>query len=100
MADTSKIGVKNNFRIKQEEELPIDGGGQITYNKAVDTVSIRSLLDARVKVTGTVTGTIYTWDRAGSIALVDVRDKDEILNKKRGRACCGGQSGKSLFELA
>jgi len=96
MANSNKTWVKNNSSV---EELPIDGDNEITYNKAYDMVSIRCLLDAKVKVTGTVTGTIYTWDRAGSTALVDVRDKDEILNKTRGRSCCGGQSGKTLFEL-
>lgn len=99
MEKSNKAWVKNNSSLVPVEELPIDGGKQITYNKESDTVSIRSLLDAQVKVTGTVTGIVYIWDRAGSTALVDVRDKDEILNKKRGRACCGGQSGKSLFEL-
>jgi len=67
------------------------------YNS--DTVAIRSLVDAQVKITGTVTGTVYVFPKAGSILDVDIRDKDEIINKKRGRACCGGNSGKSLFEL-
>jgi len=62
-------------------------------------VSIRSTIDAKVKVTGTVTGNLYIFDRAGAVVKVDIRDKDEILNKKRGRACCGGTSGKLLFEL-
>ena len=66
---------------------------------AFDTVSIRSTIDAKVKVTGTATGNLYVFDRAGAIVSVDIRDKDEILNKKRGRACCGGISGKALFEL-
>lgn len=79
------------------EELPIEVKGEEAYNS--DTVAIRSLVDAQVKITGTVTGTVYVFPKAGSILDVDSRDKDEIINKKRGRACCGGNSGKSLFEL-
>jgi hypothetical protein len=62
-------------------------------------VSIVSMVDATVKVTGTVTGKQYVWNGAGSIVSVDILDKDEILDKKRGRACCGGQSGTNLFAL-
>jgi len=65
----------------------------------VDTVSIRSTIDAKTKITGTVTGNLYIFNGAGAVINVDVRDKDELLNKKRGRACCGGISGKALFEL-
>lgn len=68
------------------------------YNR--NTVSIISLTDATVKITGTVTKKQYVFSGAGSKQDVDIQDKDEILNKKRGRACCGGQSGTSLFELA
>lgn len=71
----------------------------IVTEATFDTVSIRSTIDAKVKVTGTVTGTLYIFDGAGAIQPVDIRDKDEILNKKRGRSCCGGLSGKALFEL-
>jgi hypothetical protein len=74
------------------------------YNKkAIDTVSkvlIECLLDAKVNVTGAVTGQQYVFHGAGSKALVDVLDKDEILNKRKGRSCCGGQSNGILFQLA
>jgi len=78
--------------------LVIEKSAKSSYN--VDTVSIRSLVDGIVKLTGTVSGNLYVWSGTGTIQLVDIRDKDEILNKKRGRACCGGISGKHLFELA
>ena len=94
MAQSNKTWLKNQPSI----ELEIDKSEEVPYNS--DTVSIRSLIDGKVRLTGTVTGTIYIWDRAGSIAEIDIRDKDEILNKKRGRSCCGGNSGKNLFELA
>ena len=62
-------------------------------------VSIQLQIDATVKITGTVTGLQYVFRGAGAIVEVDLRDKDELLNKKRGRSCCGGQSGKSIFVL-
>jgi len=94
MAQSSTIRFKNQQSV---EELPIEVKVEEAYNS--DTVAIRSLVDAQVKITGTVTGTVYVFPKAGSILDVDIRDKDEIINKKRGRACCGGNSGKSLFEL-
>lgn len=84
---------------EQSVEIPkIEKSGVSSYN-SVDTVSIRSLIDAKVKLTGAVSGKVYIWERAGAVVSVDVVDKDEVLNKKRGRSCCGGQSGKNLFEL-
>lgn len=84
-------------------------GGNITLNPDLEkeieekyniiTVSIRSKVDANFKLTGTGTGNIYLWNGAGDIQEVDIKDKDDILNKKRGRACCGGESYTSLFEL-
>ncbi len=97
MAQSSKVRVEDRFSIGKK--LPLEDILKETYNSKTDTVFIRSLVDAVVKVTGTVTGNVYIFPRAGSEAEVDIRDKDEILNKKRGRACCGGSSGKSLFEL-
>ena len=96
MAGTSKIWDKS--KRDAVEELPIESGEILAYNSPV-LVSIRSLIDAQVKVTGTVTGNQYIWARSGAEVQVDARDKDEILNKKRSRACCGGQGGKALFEL-
>ena len=79
------------------EKLNIEPVVVVKYN--VDTVSIVCTIDALVKVTGTVTGNQYIFPRPGQPVDVDIRDKDEILNKKRGRSCCGGISGKSLFVL-
>lgn len=95
-----EIADKVEFKGKRSLKPTIDVEGVTAYNKQPDTVSIRNLVDANVKITGTVTGNVYIFNGAGSIRDdIDVRDKDEILNKKRGRSCCGGQSGKSLFEL-
>lgn len=96
MAQSNKV----QFKGKQPVNFRIDENRDFFYNDKNDTVSIRSRIDAIVKVTGAVTGNQYIWAHAGAVVDVDVRDKDEILNKKRGRACCGGQSGKALFELA
>ena len=62
-------------------------------------MKIVSLVDARVLITGTVTKTQYEFAKAGTVVAVDSRDANEILNKKKGRACCGGESGKALFQL-
>ena len=85
MASASKV-------LFQSKQLDVE-------EEKVDTVSIRSTIDAKTKITVTVTGNLYIFNGAGAVINVDVRDKDELLNKKRGRACCGGISGKALFEL-
>ena len=64
-----------------------------------ETVSITNLIDGIVEVTGTVTGKKYRFNGAGDSQQVDIQDKDELLNKKSGRACCGGESHTSLFVL-
>lgn len=91
MAKPNQTWVENKPNLVIAEEV------ETQYN--LETVEVRSLVDGKVRLTGTVTGNVYIWDKAGSITSVDTRDKDEILNKKRGRSCCGGNSGKSLFEL-
>lgn len=86
------------------EILEVEKQEETDYN---ETVQICSLIDAKVVITGTVTKTKYLFAKAGALGVnsdtgqvgIDIRDKDEILNKKKGRACCGGQSGKSLFQL-
>ena len=95
MEKPSKVRVES----KQSVKLDIDEEKNFFYNEPVATVSIRSLIDAQIKLTGAVSGKVYIWAQAGAVVDVDARDKDEILNKKRGRSCCGGQSGKNLFEL-
>jgi hypothetical protein len=92
MAFSNKIQDKTYPSVK----LEVDKVEEKVYN---ETVQICSLIDAKVIITGTVTKTRYEFARAGTVVAVDIRDKDEILNKKKGRACCGGQSGKALFQL-
>lgn len=94
MSDFSKKPTKSVV-----EEIPT-----VSYNKeatldTVSTVSIQLMIDATLKITGTVTGLQYVFHGAGAIVDVDFKDKDELLNKKRGNSCCGGQSGKSIFAL-
>jgi hypothetical protein len=87
MEDSTKVRNKGySTPIKQEVDI-------------MSTVRVQSLIDATVKLTGTVSGKQYVFHGAGSIVDVDIRDKDELLNKKRGNGCCGGQSGKHLFQL-
>lgn len=94
MAHTTKVPFKNYSTSDNSVVEKFD-----TVSKP-ETVSIVSLLNAKVKVTGIVTGNLYVWDKAGTALDVDVLDKDDILNKKRGRACCGGNSNALLFQLA
>ena len=71
------------------------------YNKEVqNVVVIRNLLNAIVKVTGAVTGKQYIFAGAGTTQNVDIKDAYEILNKKRGKSCCGTATDRILFELA
>lgn len=95
MAVTNKTEFKGKPNLGWK--LDIEEEDNTAYNS--DTVSIRSLIDGKVTLTGTVSGNVYVWGKAGDTQDVDIRDKDEILNKKRGRTCCGGNSGKPLFEL-
>ena len=78
MAGSSQIKLKSYG--DSVEKLNIESIVAVNYNK--DTVSIISMIDAVVKVTGNVTGTVYIFPRPGQPVDVDIRDKDEILNKK------------------
>lgn len=70
------------------------------YNQ-IEIVAIRSRIDARFLVTGAVTGKQYEWPRSGAVVDVDAKDAEEILNKKRGRGCCGNENADPhLFERA
>ena len=69
------------------------------YTKST-TIDIVSCIDATVKITGTVTGQQYVFAKAGTVLAVDIQDADELLNKKKGRACCGGNSGTHIFQRA
>ena len=62
------------------------------------TVKIQCMIDSKVKLTGVVTGNVYIFSGAGSVVEVALADKDEILNKKRGRSCCG-KGNDHLFTL-
>lgn len=82
-------------------ELSLENTTSGAYTSdTVSTVSIVSLIEAKISITGTVTGKVYVFERAGTVREVDILDKDEILNKKKGRACCGGTSGNAIFQLA
>jgi hypothetical protein len=92
----NKIGVKGTeLTLKPTLEVEIEE----KYNNSA-FVSVVCLIDATVEVTGTVSNTKYVFHGAGTALEVDERDVDELLNKKRGRACCGGISGTSIFALA
>lgn len=82
-SDGSKLDYSPQERIKVE---------------APATVQIQCMIDSKVKLTGTATGNVYIFSGAGSVVEVALEDKDEILNKKRGRSCCG-KGNSQLFTL-
>lgn len=79
--------------------LPVDKSKVNGYTLEDNTVSIICNVDARVFITGTVTGKIYVFERAGAILKVDKLDANDILNKKQEKACCGGIQGGAPFQL-
>lgn len=96
MAKSNQIGVKGTeFTIKPALEVEINKA----YNNPA-FVRVVCLIDATVEVTGTVSETKYVFHGAGTALEVDERDVDELINKKRGRACCGGVGGTSIFTRA
>lgn len=60
---------------------------------------IRSRVDAKIKVTGKYSGQAYLFDGAGAVQDVDNRDVEWLLEKRQGKACCGGTGGTPIFEL-
>lgn len=64
-------------------------------------VAIRSLWPAAVKLIGP-SGSEYFWPRAGAEVNVIAEDVEFVLsrNRKKGRACCGGDTERIKFELA
>ena len=80
-----------------EEEQPV-----YTYNdRKPATHRLQLRFDAKVKLSGSVTGKLYTWERSGAIVEVDEQDVDDLLSKRVGsKACCGGNiENNTLFVL-
>ena len=90
--------LKLNKVMYKPVELKVEVPKQKEYNE-IDTISIISLIDAKLTITGTVTGKLYVFNGAGTAQEVDILDADDMLNKKRGKACCGGTS-TPLFQKA
>lgn len=99
MEGAISLSFKDNcaMTVKPLKLLKVENTAYSLYTN--DTVAIISLLDAKVKIIGTVTGNLYIFERAGAVLDIDIKDKDDILNKKRGKACCGGIEGSRLFQL-
>lgn len=74
-----------------------------TFNEVINsTVAVKCLVDAKVNVTGSETGNVYTFNGAGSQVNIDEADVNGLLQKRRGsRSCCGGsKEGVPMFSLA
>ena len=78
-----------------------DGGTFTVVEKKAtvseERVAIRSQVDAKLLVAGSVSGERYEFPRAGAEVKVDVRDVDELLKKVR-KGCCGAPDFR-YFEL-
>ena len=95
---------KRNLRsVKKEEDfLPHHEKVVKVESKQAETVAIQSMIDAKINVTGYVTGNSYVFNGAGSVVYVDQRDVEYLLEKRQGgRQCCGGTgNGNAVFSLA
>jgi len=81
-------------------EVKVDSESVLPYNKEI-TVSLTSLLDARLEYTGLVTGKQYVWAKAGSTIEVSEYDSEILLAKRiGGNSCCGGsKDGTPIFQI-
>jgi hypothetical protein len=86
------------------DEVKVDSESKITYNQSTNpkTVSIQSVLSARLEYTGQVSGKQYVWNKAGDIVIVDVEDSETLLAKHIGnKLCCGNsQDMNKIFQIA
>lgn len=93
-----------HYQPSVEEELPYKKVEEVAARprERVELVKLALLIDANVKVQGSVSGKTYVFSGAGSIADVDKRDVNDLLQKRQGgRQCCGGtDNGNRVFELA
>lgn len=61
--------------------------------------SIRSMVEARIRYVGAISGEQYEWPRAGSVVSVDERDVPELLAKRLGtQSCCGANDSNRVFD--
>jgi hypothetical protein len=88
---TQRLDVKEFVSLVKESE----------FLTPVELRKVRSLIDARIKVTGKFSGQDYLFPQAGAVQDVDARDVEWLLAKRQGeRQCCGGtERGNKVFEL-
>ena len=69
--------------------------------KKYNTVRLRNIFGAKVRLRGPVTGKLYEWNGAGVVVKVNSEDVDGLINKRVGtKGCCGGNlDGNRLFEI-
>ncbi len=104
MAKSGYIQKPSQLVVDEDALLPqpvieVDSESNLLYNNTEELVSLRSVYDGRLVYTGQETGKRYEWDRAGSIVSVSAKDADYLLSKRfGGNPCCGGSTGRHLFE--
>jgi len=92
MSKHSSYSVKNAVYV-EEVTAPL--------MERVESAKLVLLIDAKIRVQGSVSGKSYVFSGAGSIVDVDKRDVNDLLQKRQGgRQCCGsGEFGNQVFEF-
>jgi len=96
---------KRSVRRLEEETKPQDFKSYERVEKIdsdlPNSIAVQSQIDAKVRVTGYVTGNSYVFNGAGSVVYVDEKDVEKLLEKRQGgRQCCGGTgNGNAVFSL-
>jgi len=99
MAKHSKRSYGREIDEEKDEEDVVAVKDEPSYNKSVVTKKLQSMINARIKLPGPVTGKAYVWQAAGMVVEVDTKDADGLLAKTLGeKGCCGGTPYK-LFQL-
>lgn len=57
------------------------------------------LKNVTLKITGSVSGTLYVFDGAGSVVDVDIRDVDKMMEKNTPTSCCGAGGPTPYFAI-
>uniref|UniRef100_A0A6H1ZAN3 Uncharacterized protein n=1 Tax=viral metagenome TaxID=1070528 RepID=A0A6H1ZAN3_9ZZZZ len=99
MAKRSNVQEYSNYTIEEAVEEPVyEEKPAIVIQAGTSYNLVRSLLEARVKVSG-VSGREYIWQNAGDVVEVAPEDVERLLAKRRGGSCCGGKPNP-MFEIA
>jgi len=99
MAKRNTISSNGELGVKDEEVL-VDSEAQEVLPEAQSPsyVPLRLRIPARYITNGSVSGTRYVFEGAGSVVEVLSEDAPELLAKKRKHTCCNGTPQQNIFE--